>query len=126
MARAKQTARKSTGGKAPRKQPATKAARKKAPATRGVKQPHRNRPGTMRRRSGRKRIDSEVTKWFDSEPGLLAMDTARLLTESARVFIETARLAIECAQLLIQPTRLLIETARLVVASVRLGTEGSV
>ena len=124
MARAKQTARKSTGGKAPRNQPATKAARKKAPATRGVKQPHRNRPGTMRRRSGRKCI--EVTKWFDSEPALLAIDTARLLTESARVVIETARLAIECAQLLIQPTRLLIETARLVVASVRLGTEGSV
>ncbi len=33
MARTKQTARKSTGGKAPRKQLATKAARKSAPAT---------------------------------------------------------------------------------------------
>lgn len=32
MARTKQTARKSTGGKAPRKQLATKAARKSAPA----------------------------------------------------------------------------------------------
>ena len=39
MARAKQAARKSTGGKAPRKQPATKAARKSAPATGGVKKP---------------------------------------------------------------------------------------
>ncbi len=37
MARTKQTARKSTGGKAPRKQLATKAARKSAPATGGVK-----------------------------------------------------------------------------------------
>ncbi|KAF3859730.1 hypothetical protein F7725_022129 [Dissostichus mawsoni] len=46
MARTKQTARKSTGGKAPRKQLATKAARKSAPAT-GVKKPHRYRPGTV-------------------------------------------------------------------------------
>ncbi|KZT73415.1 histone 3 [Daedalea quercina L-15889] len=67
MARTKQTARKSTGGKAPRKQLATKAARKTAPtavrrfpailhwgpqlmwvgATGGVKKPHRFRPGTV-------------------------------------------------------------------------------
>ncbi|KAH6563957.1 hypothetical protein BASA50_003767 [Batrachochytrium salamandrivorans] len=59
MARTKQTARKSTGGKAPRKQLATKAARKSAPATGGVKRhdlltdsafsqkPHRYRPGTV-------------------------------------------------------------------------------
>ena len=37
MARTKQTARKSTGGKAPRKQLAIKAARKSAPATSCVK-----------------------------------------------------------------------------------------
>ena len=47
MARTKQTARKSTGGKAPRKQLATKAARKSAPNTGGVKKPHRYRPGTV-------------------------------------------------------------------------------
>merc|ERR1712213_7444 len=47
MARTKQTARKSTGGKAPRKQLATKAARKSAPATGGLKKPHRYRPGTV-------------------------------------------------------------------------------
>ncbi|CAM9691823.1 unnamed protein product [Phaeothamnion confervicola] len=62
MARTKQTARKSTGGKAPRKQLATKAARKSAftsggiatggiatggIATGGVKKPHRYRPGTV-------------------------------------------------------------------------------
>lgn len=40
MARTKQTARKSTGGKAPRKQLRTKASS-------GVKRPHRYRPGTV-------------------------------------------------------------------------------
>ena len=46
MARTKQTARKSTGGKAPRKQLANKVARKtaKAPA---MKKQHRFRPGTV-------------------------------------------------------------------------------
>ena len=47
MARTKQTARKSTGGQAPRKQLATKAARSSAPATGGLKKPHRYRPGTV-------------------------------------------------------------------------------
>ena len=47
MARTKQTARKSVGGKAPRKQLATKAARKSVPAAGGVKKPHRYRPGTV-------------------------------------------------------------------------------
>ena len=54
MARTKQTARKSTGGKAPRKQLAQKAARKSAPATGGVKKPHRFRPGTVALREIRK------------------------------------------------------------------------
>ncbi|CAG7786926.1 unnamed protein product [Allacma fusca] len=40
-ARVKQTCRKSTGGKAPRKQLATQALRKSAPATGGVKRPKR-------------------------------------------------------------------------------------
>uniref|UniRef100_A0A452IWQ4 Uncharacterized protein n=1 Tax=Gopherus agassizii TaxID=38772 RepID=A0A452IWQ4_9SAUR len=44
MARTKQTTCKSTGGKAPRKQLATKAARKSAPATKGVKKPHLGAP----------------------------------------------------------------------------------
>lgn len=47
MARTKQTARKSTGGKAPRKQLATNAARKSVPAIGGVRKPHRYRPGTV-------------------------------------------------------------------------------
>ncbi|XP_059811087.1 histone H3-like [Hypanus sabinus] len=42
-----QAAHKWTGGKAPRKQLATKAARKSAPATGGVKKPHRYQPGTV-------------------------------------------------------------------------------
>jgi len=54
MARTKLTARKSTGGKAPRRQVATKAARKSAPATGGVKKPHRFRPGTVALREIRK------------------------------------------------------------------------
>jgi histone H3 len=45
MARTKQTARKSTGGKAPR--PACKSARKSMTPTGGVKKPHRYRPGTV-------------------------------------------------------------------------------
>ena len=47
MARTKQTARKSTGGQAPRKALATTAARKSAPSPGGVKTPHRDRPGTV-------------------------------------------------------------------------------
>lgn len=52
MARTKQTARKSTGGKAPRKQLAAKQVRKeKAP---GTKKAHRYRPGTVALREIRK------------------------------------------------------------------------
>ena len=49
MARTKQTARKSTGGKAPRKSVATKAAKKSINkgSTSGVKKPHRFKPGTV-------------------------------------------------------------------------------
>jgi histone H3/H4 len=47
MARTKQTARKATGGKAPRKSLSQKAPRKSAPATGGVKKAHRYRPGTV-------------------------------------------------------------------------------
>ncbi|KAK0468371.1 histone-like type 2 [Desarmillaria tabescens] len=55
MARTKQTARKSTGGKAPRKQLGAKvAARKTSAPTGGVKKPHRYRPGTVALREIRK------------------------------------------------------------------------
>lgn len=55
MARTKQTARKNTGGKAPRKQLGNKSARKSAPTnTSGLKKPHRYRPGTVALREIRK------------------------------------------------------------------------
>ncbi|CAI9266570.1 unnamed protein product [Lactuca saligna] len=54
MARTKQTAHKSTGGKASRKQLATKAARKSAPTTGGVKKPHIFRLGIVTLREIRK------------------------------------------------------------------------
>jgi histone H3 len=48
MAHTKQTAHKLTGGKAPRKQLASKtAARQTANTAGGVKKPHRFRPGTV-------------------------------------------------------------------------------
>jgi histone H3 len=47
MARTKQTACISTGGKAPRKMLVTKAARKCAPASGGIKKPHCYCPGTV-------------------------------------------------------------------------------
>ena len=55
MARSSARARKSTGGKTPRKQLATKEARKSAPTTGGGgKKPHRFRPGTQALREIRK------------------------------------------------------------------------
>ena len=54
MARTKQTSRKSTRGKSPRKQLATKAGRKSAPSTAGTPKPHRYRPGTVALREIRK------------------------------------------------------------------------
>lgn len=54
MARTKQTARKNTGAKAPRKMLANKAARKTAPACGGIKKPHRFRAGTVALREIRK------------------------------------------------------------------------
>ena len=55
MARTKQTARKHTGAKAPRKHIAVKQQSKgKAPQTGGVKRPHRFRPGTVALRMIRK------------------------------------------------------------------------
>ena len=55
MARTKQTARKNTGAKAPRKHLANKAARKTAGVTTGgIKKAHRFRPGTVALREIRK------------------------------------------------------------------------
>lgn len=55
MARTKQTARKSTAQKVPRKQlVAQKIARKSAPLVSGVKKPHKFKPGTVALREIRK------------------------------------------------------------------------
>ena len=59
MARTKQTARKQTGSKAPRKALANKAARKQAVNestnnAKSIKKPHRFRPGTVALREIRK------------------------------------------------------------------------
>jgi len=54
MARTKQTARKSIGGKVPRTVLAAKAARKQTPVVGGIKKPHRYRPGTVALREIRK------------------------------------------------------------------------
>jgi len=97
MARTKQTARKSTGGKAPRHQLSTKAARKSgaqrvwngqdwvtpliaktAPAN-GVKKPHRYRPGTIALR--------EIRKYQKSGELLIRMQPfQRLVREIAQDF----------------------------------------
>ena len=78
MARTKQTARKSHGGKAPRKQLATKANRKMAPEG-GVKKPHRYRPGTVALR--------EIRKYQKSTELLIKkLPFQRLVREIARDF----------------------------------------
>ena len=81
MARTKQTARKSTGGKAPRKQLATKAARKSAPATGGVKKPHRYRPGTVALREIRryqKSTDCSSASYLSNVWSVRSPKTSRL------------------------------------------------
>ena len=84
MARTKQTARKSTGRKAPRKQLATKAARKSAPATGGVKKPHRYRPGTVALR--------EIRRYQTSTELLIRkLPFQRLVREIAQDFITDLR-----------------------------------
>ena len=84
MARTKQTARKSTGGKAPRRQLATKAARKSVPATGGVRKPHRYRPGTVALRQIRKYQKS-------TELLLRKLPFQKLVREIAQDFMTDAR-----------------------------------
>ena len=63
MARTKQTARKNTGAKAPRKLPSNKAARKSAPVSSGgIKKPHRYKTGTVALREIRKFQKSVIIK----------------------------------------------------------------
>ena len=86
MARTKQTARKSTGGKAPRKQLAVKAARKSAPALGGVRRPHRFRPGTVALR--------EIRKYQKNTELLIRkLPFQRLVREVAQDFLTDIRFA---------------------------------
>jgi len=79
MARTKQTARKSTGGKAPRKGIVTKTARKSGSPGGGVKKSHRYRPGTVALR--------EIRKYQKSTELLLRkLPFQRLVREIARDF----------------------------------------
>ena len=79
MARTKQTARHSTGGKVPRNETAAKAARKSAPATGGVMKPHRYRPGTVALR--------EIRRYQKSTELLIRkMPFQRLVREIAQEF----------------------------------------
>uniref|UniRef100_A0A8D0R6L8 Core Histone H2A/H2B/H3 domain-containing protein n=1 Tax=Sus scrofa TaxID=9823 RepID=A0A8D0R6L8_PIG len=100
MARTKQTARKSTGGRAPRKQLATKAAPKSAPATGGVKKPHRYRPGTVALREIR-RYQGGVKKTHRYRPGTVALREIRRYQKSTELLIRKLpfqRLVREIAQ----------------------------
>jgi histone H3 len=99
MARTKQTARKSTGGKAPRKQLATKAARRSAPSNGGLRRPRRYRPGTVALREIRRyqkstdlllrkapfqRLVREIMQ--DMKSDLRCQSTAVLALQEASVF----------------------------------------
>ena len=79
MARTKQTARKSTGGKAARRQLATKAARSSSPSSGGHMKKHRYRPGTVALRDIRK---------YQKSPELLIrkLPFQRLVREIAQDF----------------------------------------
>ena len=84
MARTKQTARKSTGGKASRKQLATKAARKSAPATGGVKKPHRYRPGTVEHYSFTKIVNFTSMMTANNHDIKIALDIYYVLFTSGK------------------------------------------
>ena len=93
MARTKQTARKSmsvrkkTGGKAPRAMPSSLAARKSAPATGGVKKPHRYRPGTVALR--------EIRRYQKSAELLIRKSPfQRLVREIAQIYRSDLRFQI--------------------------------
>jgi histone H3 len=105
MARTKQTARKSTGGKQPRKLLATKASKMAAPKM-GVKRKHRYRPGTVALREIRRfqkttdllvkkmpfqRLVREIAQDFKSD---LRFQTAALmaLQEAAEVCAQSRSL----------------------------------
>jgi len=94
MARTKQTARKSTGGKAPRQQLATMAARKSIPTSGGVKKPHRYRPGTVALREIRRYQKSTDLLIRKAPFQRLVKEIAQQIKEDVR-FQSTAVLALQ-------------------------------
>ena len=126
MARTKQTARKSTGGKAPRKQLATKAAKKAAaaanPVVGGVKKPHRFRPGTVALKEIRKfqrttdlllrklpfqRLVREITQEFKSDMRFQTV-AVQAIQEAAEMYLvglfeDTNLFAIHAKRVTIKP-----------------------
>lgn len=88
MARTKQTARRDTGGKAPRKALAIAAAKKGQPSPGGVKKPHRYKPGTVALR--------EIRRYQKSTDLLLRkIPFQRLVREVAGDFCRDMRFRIE-------------------------------
>jgi histone H3 len=84
MARTKQTARKSSGGKAPRNELRTLGARMAAPRSGAVKKPHRYRPGTVALR--------EIRRYQKgSELLLRKLPFQRLVREIAQDFKDNLR-----------------------------------
>ena len=130
MARTKQTARKSTGGKAPRKHLVTKSARASgAAAVGGVRKPHRYRPGTVALREIRRyqkatdllirkapfqRLVREIAQDFKSD--LRFQSTAVLaLQEAAEAYLvglfeDTNLCAIHAKRVTIMPKDLQLAT----------------
>ena len=131
MARTKQTARKSTGGKAPRKQLATKAARKTPPpGTVLVKKPHRYRPGTVALREIRQyqksvnlllrkkpfqKLVREIVQDVRRSPDQLRMQSTALLAlqEAAEAYLvglfeDTNLLAIHASRVTIMPKDMML------------------
>ena len=97
MARTKQTARKSTGGMAPRKNKAKMAARKSAPAAAGIKKATRYRPGTVALREIRR---------YQKTTNLLLRNTPfdRLVREVAQDFKSDLNFACHAAHAMQEST----------------------
>jgi len=92
MARTKQTARVSTGGKAPRPGLAAKAARKSAPSTGGVKKPSVISTGGLPHQKARRTapIGTEQKRKHRYRPGTVALREIRRYQKSTELLIPKA------------------------------------
>jgi hypothetical protein len=115
MARTKQTARKSTGGKAPRKQLATKAARKSAPTTGGTRALDEN----SRERGGR---GARENSRDDTIGGRVRSTRAARETERRRRERMHGKINLEMFRFESQALRSRTATARVPSRFVRFGT----